>query len=142
MVLVGGPVMILAVKTTTSSVGLWVIVVVAVGCLALWLYMVEVHATRRGTSPRRRGAASATPEAAVTRDDLPRVPRPRPDSDRVPADGSGAGQPEGNRAATTQDASDPGVQWTLPRQRQSPTDQPAPAQPRQDRRGGGSQEPG
>ncbi|HEY6786200.1 MAG TPA: hypothetical protein VI365_02705 [Trebonia sp.] len=132
--------MILAVKTTTSSAGLWVIVVVAVGSVALWLYLVEVHATRRGTPPRRSGATSATPETAVTRDDLPRVPQPRPDSDRVP---------EGNRAATTardgsaaRDASDPGVQWTLPGQRQSPTDQPASAEPGQDRRGGGPQEPG
>ena len=43
--------MILAVKTTASTSELWLIVVVAVGCLAIWLYMVEVYATRR--DPRR-----------------------------------------------------------------------------------------
>ena len=48
MVLVGGLAMFLAVKTTASSGELWAIVVVSVGCLAVWLYMVEVHATRRG----------------------------------------------------------------------------------------------
>jgi hypothetical protein len=145
MVLVGGPVMFLAVKTTTSAAGLWVIVVVAVGCLALWLYMVEVFATRRGTRHDRIGTAAApelesrqaesrhaegatatASEVAVTRDDLPLVPRPR-DSDRLPADGPGAGPPEG---------------WTPPRQRQSPTDQPAPAEPRPGRWNGGPQEPG
>jgi len=128
--------MILAVKTTTSAAGLWVIVVVAVGCLALWLYMVEVFATRRGTPHRHAGTAPepdsrqaeaamgppgerATPKAAVTRDDIPRVPRPRPDPDWAP-----------------------GVPWTPPGQRQSPTDQPAPAEPRRDRRGDGPQAPG
>jgi hypothetical protein len=141
--------MLLAVKTTTSAAGLWVIVVVAVGCLALWLYMVEVFATRRGTRHDRIGTAAApelesrqaesrqaetrqaetrqaegakatASEVAVTRDDLPLVPRPRADSDRV----------------------HPDAPWTPPRQRQSPTDQPAPAEPRPGRRNGGPQEPG
>jgi hypothetical protein len=151
--------MFLAVKTTTSSAGLWVIVVVAVGCLALWLYMVEVFATRRGSRHGRAGTASesearqaeATTATAVTRDDLPSVPSPRPDSDRVAADGPGAGLPEGNRAGATardgsaaRDASGlhPDAPWTPPGQRQSPTDQPAPAEPRPGRRDGGPQEPG
>ena len=144
--------MFLAVKTTTSAAGLWVIVVVAVGCVALWLYLVEVFATRRGTRHDRIGTATApelesrqaeggtatASETAVTRDDLPLVPRPR-DWDRVPADGGpGAGQPEGNRAGTTardgsaaRDASGrhPDVPWTPPGQRQSPTTSPRPPAP-------------
>jgi hypothetical protein len=156
--------MFLAVKTTTSAAGLWVIVVVAVGCVALWLYLVEVFATRRGTrhdrigtaaapeleSRQAEGATATASETAVTRDDLPLVPRPR-DWDRVPADGPGAGQPEGNRAGTTardgsaaRDAGGrhPDFPWTPPGQRQSPTDQPAPAEPRPGRRDGGPQDPG
>src|SRR5258708_40220599 len=96
MVLVGRLAMILAVKTTTSSAGLWVIVVVAVGCLALWLYMVEVFATRRGTPHRHAGTAPepdspqaetaecppggrATPGRRGNRRRLPRAPDRRPD---------------------------------------------------------------
>jgi hypothetical protein len=162
MVLVGGLAMFLAVKTTASPAGLWAIVVVAGAGLAIWLYMVEIFATRR--RPGRTGMADppaghAAPETATTRDDLPPVPGPRPDSDWVPAGGPDADRPEGSRSGTSardgnaakdgnaaRDASghDTDVPWTPPGPRQSPTDQPAPAQPwrGQRERGGGPQEPG
>jgi cytoskeletal protein RodZ len=64
--------MILAVKTVASTPELWLIVVVAVGSLAIWLYMVEVYATRRNhatmapeAGARQGEAASATPEPAA-----------------------------------------------------------------------------
>lgn len=175
--------MILTVKTIASPVELWLIVVVAVACLALWIYMVTVFAPRAGTRQRPTGTvpepgsreadaaanaaeptaelgptaepavpttgpdyARAAPETAVTRDDMPRIPGPRTSSeDQMPA-GRGAGRPEGSRAGTTPvdtnsrvggSTDDPGVQWTPPKQRQSPTDQAVPATPdtpRRDRR--------
>ena len=42
MVLVGGPAMVEAVQTTTSTFGIWAIVVVAMVCLAVWLVGVSV----------------------------------------------------------------------------------------------------
>jgi hypothetical protein len=178
--------MILTVKTTASPVELWFIVVVAVCCLALWIFMVTVYAPRTGArhrptrtapEPGSRQAdavtataeptaepeptsepampatspdnARATPEMAVTRDDTPVIPGPRTNSeDQMPA-GRGAGRPEGSRAGTTpveassrvgESTDDPGVQWTLPKQRQNPADQAVPATPDapgRDRRPGG-----
>jgi hypothetical protein len=98
--------------------------------------------------------ARATPETAVTRGDMPLIPRPRTGAaDQIPA-GRDAGRPEGSRAGTTpMDATsqvagstdDPGIQWTPPKQRQSPTDQAVPATPdapRRKRRPGGPRKPG
>jgi hypothetical protein len=189
--------MILTVKTLASPVELWFIVVVAVCCLALWIYMVTVFAPRRRTEatpePDSRQADAATaaaeptaelgptaepgptgeprpaaepampatgpdyarsaPETAVTRDDMPRIPGPRTSSeDQMPA-GRGAGRPAGSRTGATPmdtssraggNADDPSVQWTPPKQRQSPTDQAVPATPdapRQGRRPGGPRKP-
>jgi hypothetical protein len=42
MVLVGGPAMVEAVQTATSTFGIWAIVVVAVVCLAVWLIGISV----------------------------------------------------------------------------------------------------
>jgi hypothetical protein len=102
MVLVGEPAMILAVKTTASTLELWLIVVVGVACLAFWLTMVVVIAGRhpqRGTGQAplpptsRRPAEPAEPVTAVTRDDLPRVPAQRAGEQyRVPA--QRAGEPD------------------------------------------------
>jgi len=148
--------MILAVKTTASTPELWLIVVVAVGCLAIWLYMVEVYATRR--DPRRYGeetpgeldsplagaAGGATERIVVALQGL----RPRAEPDPMAPGEPGAGQPERSHAgATGRDDSPPGqandqreqdraVPWALPAQRRSPTDQPAAADPGRGRRGG------
>jgi hypothetical protein len=119
--------------------------------------MVIVVAARRSTG-NRAGAAGPRWESIcihmhmpavppVTRGYLPPVPSPRPDSDSVAAGGSpGADRPEGSRVVTgvrdgsvarDTSAQDADVPWTLPRQRQSPTDQPAPAE-----RGRGQRERG
>ena len=99
-------------------------------------------------------SARATPETAVTRDDMPRIPGPRTSSEDQMPTGRGAGRPEGSRAGTTsmeassrvgESTDDPDIQWTPPRQRQSPTDQAVPATPdapRRGRRPGGPRKPG
>jgi len=148
--------MILAVKTTASTSELWLIVVVAVGCLAIWLYMVEVYATRR--DPRRFGketpgeqdsplagaAGGATERILLALQGL----RPRAEPDQMAAGEPGAGQAERAHAdATGRQDSPPAeandqrdqdgvIPWALPAQRQSPTDQPAAADPGRGRRGG------
>lgn len=150
--------MILAVRTTTSSAGLWVIVVVAVGCVALWLYMVEVYATRRDRGHDKQGELDS-PVARTARVATERVLeallglRPRAEPDRTATGEPGAGRPEGvhpnaaDRAdsphgeANDQLNQDPGVPWKLPAQRPSPTDQPAPADPSRGRPDGGRREP-
>src|ERR1700728_5291274 len=56
MVLVGGPAMVEAVRTTQSTFGIWVIVAVAMISLAAWLvgvYIVDNYQTR--LSRQRRG---------------------------------------------------------------------------------------
>jgi hypothetical protein len=193
--------MILAVKTTASPAEIWAIVVVAVICLATWLFMVTVVAPRPSALARRMRAAKALEpgsqqadaataqaqlaaaqaaqaqpswhpgpasqpamapagahrETAVTRDDMPavagaatpaatgddrpRVPGPRTSAaDRAPAGAPGTRRPDDRRAATagapspagpaSSAADDPGVQWTAPRPRETPTDQAAHAAPR------------
>jgi len=148
--------MILAVKTTASTSELWLIVVVAVGCLAIWLYMVEVYATRR--DPRRYGketpgeqdsplagaAGGATERILVALQGL----RPRAEPDPMAAGEPGAGQPERAHAEAAESEGSPPAEvdeqrgeegvipWALPAQRQSPTDQPTAADPRRGRRGG------
>ena len=127
----------LAVKTTASTSELWLIVIVAVGCLAIWLYMVEVYATRR--DPRRYGepapgeldsplagaAGGATERILVALQGL----RPRAEPDPV-----ATSSPPGE--AGEQRDHDGVIPWALPAQRQSPTDQPAAADPGRGRRGG------
>jgi hypothetical protein len=154
--------MILAVKTTASPAELWAIVVVAVGCLAVWLYMVEVFATRTGPrgrdkekpaeldSPVARAAKAATERVLEALQGL----RPRAAPDRMAAGDPGARRPEGTHAgpagradsppgeANDQRDQDRVVPWALPAQRQSPTDEPAPADPSGGRPGGGPREPG
>ena len=148
--------MILAVKTTASTSELWLIVVVAVGCLAIWLYMVEVYATRR--DPRRYGketpgeqdsplagaAGGATERILAALQGL----RPRAEPGPMAAGESAAGRPEKARAGATggedsppaevpgQRDQDGVIPWALPAPRQSPTDQPAAADPGRGRRGG------
>src|ERR1700679_1296593 len=63
MVLVGGPAMVEAVRTTQSTFGIWVIVAVAMISLAVWLvgvYIADSHQTRLSRQ-RRMGAPG--PEA-------------------------------------------------------------------------------
>jgi hypothetical protein len=59
MVLVGGPAMVEAVRTTQSTFGIWVIVAVAMISLAVWLvgvYVADSYQTRLSRQRRRVGA--------------------------------------------------------------------------------------
>ena len=59
MVLVGGPAMVEAVRTTQSTFGIWVIVAVAMISLAAWLvgvYIADSYQTRLSRQRRRMGA--------------------------------------------------------------------------------------
>jgi hypothetical protein len=138
--------MILAVKTTASPAGLWAIVVVAVFCVAFWLYMVEVFATRRGPRHRDKGTLAEldSPLAGAARAATERVlealrvlrsrSKRRPEGTHADATGrqdSPAGEVNGQRDQ------DHVIPWALPAQRQSPTDQPAAADPGRGRPGGG-----
>jgi hypothetical protein len=74
-------------------------------------------------------AARGGEEPAVTRDDMPKVPRPR--SPAPFGMTTSAGYPAGTTPRTPRDMPDTGVQWTqgtagpsVPAQRESPTDQP------------------
>jgi len=74
-------------------------------------------------------AAGAGGEPAVTRDDMPTVPRPR--SGAPFGMTTSAGHPAGTTPRTPRDMPDPGVQWTqgtagpsVPAPRESATDQP------------------
>src|SRR5580693_4056081 len=63
MVLVGGPAMVEAVRTTQSTLGIWVIVAVAMISLAAWLvgvYVADSYQTRLSRQRRRMGAAGLT----------------------------------------------------------------------------------
>ena len=78
----------------------------------------------------RRPAAGAGDEPAVTRDDIPAVPRPR--SSAPVGMTTSAGHPASTTPRTPRDMPDPGVQRTqgtagpsVPAQRESATDQPA-----------------
>ena len=53
MVLVGGPAMVEAVQTATSTFGIWAIVVVAVVCLAIWLVGISVADNMQARESRR-----------------------------------------------------------------------------------------
>lgn len=182
--------MILAANTSTSTFGLWAIVVIAVACLAFWLVMVVGFAARpevrrlrqrrpggqetmtplgpvmggthaayggRSVAPRRDApamamagpwtgaaggpeatepgvAAGAGGEPAVTREEMPRVPRPR--SGGTSGMTTSAGYPAGTTPRAPRDMPDPGVQWTqatagpsVPGQRESATDQPVRSSP-------------
>ena len=72
MALVRGPAMLLAtVHTTTSTAGLWAIVVVAVTCMAFWLVMVVGIAPRPDVRLRRGQASRAlSVEVAAQQDPL------------------------------------------------------------------------
>ncbi len=62
MVLVGGPAMVEAVRTTQSTFGIWVIVAVAMISLAAWLvgvYIADSYQTRLSRQRRRHGCAGA-----------------------------------------------------------------------------------
>jgi hypothetical protein len=135
--------MILAVKTTASTPEIWLIVVVAVACLAIWLYMVEVYATR--PDPRHRGeptpgeldsplagaAGGATERILVALQGL----RPRTEPDPMAAGEPGAGREDSPPGEGHDQRGQAGViPWALPVQRQSPTDQPAPAELGQEER--------
>jgi hypothetical protein len=168
--------MILAVKTTASPAEIWAIVVVAVICLATWLFMVTVVAPRPSALARRMRAARALEagsqqadaataqaqlaaaqaaqaqpswhpgpasqpamapagahrETAETRDDMPAVAgagTPAATGDDMPTVPGPRTSAAGRVPASTA-AGDPGVQWTAPRQRESPTDQASHAAPR------------
>jgi hypothetical protein len=106
----------LAVKTTASPAEIWVIVIVAVICMAYWLTMVVGIAPRAAARRREVRQAMDVPAdqgATQTRDDLASVPGPR--------------QP----AAPGTDArvAGPGVPWLtrMPSQRESASDEAAPS---------------
>ena len=64
MVLVGGPAMVEAVRTTQSTFGIWVIVAVAMISLAVWLvgvYVADSYQTRLSRQRRRSGVRGAWP---------------------------------------------------------------------------------
>jgi hypothetical protein len=63
MVLVGGPAMVEAVRTTQSTFGIWVIVAVAMISLAVWLvgvYVADSYQTRLSRQRRRVGVPGPT----------------------------------------------------------------------------------
>jgi len=129
--------MILAVKTTASPAELWAIVVVAVFAVGFWLYMVEVFATRRG--PRRRDKGTTreldSPLAGAARAATERVLEAFQDRRLRSEPGRRASSEPGE--VSDQRDQDRAIPWAVPEQRQSPTDQPAAADPGRGRPGGG-----
>src|SRR5712691_4602284 len=107
MVLVRGPAMFLAVKTTASTAGIWAIVIVAV----IWLVMVV------GIAPR---------PAARLRHGRHALPGPLAGGYQVPAVGEPATSADSPDTVTG--TPEPGVQWTArtPAQRESATDRAVP----------------
>jgi hypothetical protein len=98
--------MILTIKTVASPVELWLIVVVAVACLALWIYMVTVFAPRTGPRQRPTGAVpepgSREADAATAAAEPTAEPGPTAEP-AMPATGPDYAQATPETAATRDD---------------------------------------
>src|SRR3984957_4372963 len=100
MVLVGGPAMVEAVRTTQSTFGIWVIVAVAMISLAVWLvgvYVADGYQTRLSRQRRRIGApgpvvtgadARASAEASAAASSIPGQRREAGQQEPEPASAS------------------------------------------------------
>src|ERR1700722_14082576 len=99
MVLVGGPAMVEAVRTTQSTFGIWVIVAVAMISLAVWLvgiYVADNYQSRLSRQRRRlqtsgpgldeAGASAAASSMPGQRGDAGQ-PEPEPEPEPVAARG-------------------------------------------------------
>jgi hypothetical protein len=74
MVLVGGPTMVEAVRTTTSTFGIWAIVVVAVVCLAVWLVGISVADNIQARQSRRWWRRLHAPEPVPASAGMSEIP--------------------------------------------------------------------
>src|ERR1700722_20086812 len=102
MVLVGGPAMVEAVRTTQSTFGIWVIVAVAMISLAVWLvgvYVADSYQTRLSRQRRRIGVAgpglpgtgaTASTEASAATTSIPVQRREAGEPEPEPASASAA----------------------------------------------------
>src|ERR1700679_555652 len=94
MVLVGGPAMVEAVRTTQSTFGIWVIVAVAMISLAVWLvgvYIADSHQTRLS---RQRRMNAPGPELRQAGGPAPAVPGQRREAGQPEAEPEPEPEPE------------------------------------------------
>src|ERR1700722_3320145 len=104
MVLVGGPAMVEAVRTTQSTFGIWVIVAVAMISLAVWLvgvYVADSYQTRLSRQRRRIGGAGPGLTGAGARGSRGASAA----TTSIPGQRRGAGEPEPEPASASAAAS-------------------------------------